>query len=83
MDWTGCEYVERVPGRLGGAPVVKDSRVRADTLVESYELGESLEEIAYNFSLDEAAVRAVLRFAQERKQVVTHARDIGASVTNA
>ncbi len=63
MDWTGCEYVERVPGRLGGAPVVKDSRVRADTLVECYELGESVEEIAYSYSLNPKFVSEVLSFA--------------------
>jgi hypothetical protein len=27
MDWTGCEFVERVPGRMNGVPVVVGSRV--------------------------------------------------------
>ncbi len=66
MDWSGCEYVERVPGRLGGAPVVRNSRVRADTLIECIELGESVEQIADNYELDIEDVRAVLRFAQDQ-----------------
>jgi uncharacterized protein (DUF433 family) len=67
MDWSGCEFVEQVPARLGGAPVVKDSRVRADTLVECIDLGESVEEIAYNYDLRRADVLAVLEFAAKRE----------------
>jgi len=58
--------VERVPGRLGGKPVVKHSRVTADAVVESYELGETAEEIAYSFTLRLNDVKAVLEFAASR-----------------
>ena len=63
MDWAGCEYVERVAGRLGGAPVVKDSRVRADTVLESYQMGESVEEIAYSYSIKAELIVSVLSHA--------------------
>jgi uncharacterized protein (DUF433 family) len=33
MDWTKCSAVETVPGRMGGQPVVKDSRVRPEDLL--------------------------------------------------
>ena len=69
MDWTGCEYVERVPRVLGGAPVVRNSRVRADTLVDCVELGESAEEIAYNYDLDIEDVLSILSFAREQSLV--------------
>ncbi len=62
-DWTGCDVVEVVPGKVSGKPIVKHSRVMADQLVESFELGESVDDIAYSYSLHPAQVRAVLTFA--------------------
>ena len=49
--WKDCPAVETVPGRLGGHPVVKDSRVAADTILEAGELGEAAEETTYNYGL--------------------------------
>ena len=70
MDWSGCELVEIVPGKVGGEPVLKRSRVPADTVVESAELGESAEEIAYNYDLDINDVRSILAYARERDAVL-------------
>ena len=50
--WKDCPAVETVPGRLNGRPVVKGSRVAADTIPESAELGETAEETAYNYGLN-------------------------------
>ena len=63
MNWAGCEQVEIVPGKVSGAPILKHSRVTADAILESYELGESVAEIAFTFDLDPAQIRHVLRFA--------------------
>ena len=45
MDWTGCDIVEQVPGKVSGQPVVKGTRILAETIVEDFELGSSIEEI--------------------------------------
>ena len=45
MDWSGCRYVERVPDRMSGAWVVKNSRVKPESVVESTCDGFSPEEI--------------------------------------
>lgn len=71
MDWSGCEVVERVEGRLGGAPVMRHSRVTADAVWTSYLLGEKAEDIVYSFDLplgdvSEAIEYAVLRTIPER-----------------
>ncbi len=66
MDWTGCADVEVIPGKVSGVPLVRGSRVQADSVVESFLLGESVEEIAYSFTLDQALVESVLRFAMSR-----------------
>lgn len=63
MDWSGCEYVEVIPGKVSGVPLVRGSRVQADTVLESFELGESVDDIAYSFDLDTKDIEAVLAFA--------------------
>ena len=49
IDWTGCELVERVPGKVSGRPIVRRTRILADTIVEDAELGSPLEEIHENY----------------------------------
>lgn len=63
IDWRGCPAVERVLGRMSGIPVVIDSRVPADSIVENFVAGSSIEEIAYNFTLPPRHVKALLSFA--------------------
>ena len=36
MDWIGCNLVEVDSERLSGVPVVRHSRVQADTVLESH-----------------------------------------------
>jgi uncharacterized protein (DUF433 family) len=67
MDWSGCELVEVVPGKVGGAPILKGSRVQADSIVENYEGGSPLEEISENFSIPVEMISAVLSFAASRQ----------------
>ena len=47
MDWNNCPLVETIPGKVSGVPLVKGSRVQADSVVENHESGSSVEEIAY------------------------------------
>jgi uncharacterized protein (DUF433 family) len=63
MDWSGCHVVETVPGKVSGVPLVKGSRVQADTVLESHQLGESVDEIAYSFDLNPSDIRALLTYA--------------------
>lgn len=51
MDWTGCEIVEVVPGKVSGVPLIKNTRVPADLVARSLEGGETVEQVAYNFDL--------------------------------
>jgi uncharacterized protein (DUF433 family) len=39
MDWRDCDIVEQVPGKVSGQPVVKGTRILADTILEDYDLG--------------------------------------------
>jgi uncharacterized protein (DUF433 family) len=49
--WRGCDLVEAIPGKLGGRPVIKDTRVEADLVPESIELGQTPEQIAATYRL--------------------------------
>lgn len=69
IDWAGCEHAERVAGKVSGRPVVRGTRVLADTIVEDSELGSAIPEIQENYpDLQVATIEASLAFA------VTHRR---------
>jgi uncharacterized protein (DUF433 family) len=46
IDWSKCDDVESVPGRVSGAWVIKGTRVQADAIVENARAGSTAEEIA-------------------------------------
>lgn len=66
MHWTGCDWVERLPGRMGGVPVVVGSRVTLEAIVEHADGGFTVGQIARMFSLPRTKVRNVLEFAFRR-----------------
>ena len=68
IDWSDCPLVERVPGKVSGVPILKHSRVQADSIVENYESGSPVEEISENFAIPEDTIRAVLIYAVKHKQ---------------
>jgi uncharacterized protein (DUF433 family) len=65
VDWSKCEDVESVPGKVSGAWVIKGTRVPAQAIVDNARVGCSAEEIATEiFELPLERVKAVLRFAK-------------------
>jgi uncharacterized protein (DUF433 family) len=70
VDWTGCELVERVPGKVSGRPIVRGTRILADTIVQDAELGSPLDEIHENYprSVDRSD-RAADRVCQRATRV--------------
>jgi len=67
IDWTGCELVERVPGKVSGRPIVRGTRILADTIVQDAELGSPLEEIHENYpDLSITAIQRLISFAHSR-----------------
>jgi uncharacterized protein (DUF433 family) len=64
IDWTGCELVERIPGKVSGRPIVRGTRILADTIVQDAELGSPLEEIQENYpDLPLATIQRLISFA--------------------
>lgn len=67
MDWSDCPLIEVDPLKLGGVPILKGTRMQADSIVENYEDGSPVEEIAENFRIPEDKIRLILAFAHERQ----------------
>jgi len=49
MDWTGCSEIESVPGKVGGRPVIKGTRIEPDLIVIEEEYGRTPEQTHADF----------------------------------
>jgi uncharacterized protein (DUF433 family) len=68
IDWTACELIERVPGKVSGKPVVRGTRILPDAIVGSFELGETLDELRAGFpSLSACQIQRLIEFAQAQR----------------
>ncbi len=68
VDWTDCPLVEVVPGKVSGVPLLKGTRLPADTILENYEGGSPVEEISENFDTPEETIREILSYAVKHQQ---------------
>ncbi len=68
IDWRGCDLVERIPSKVSGRPIVRGTRILADTIVEDAELGSPLEEIHENYpGLSPADIQQLITFAHSHR----------------
>ena len=64
LDWSQCPAVERVPGKVSGAWVLKGTRMPVATIFENLEAGASIDDVlAWYEGLDRKQVQAVIEFA--------------------
>jgi uncharacterized protein (DUF433 family) len=65
IDWTQCPAVERIPGKVSGAWLFKDTRVPVKALFENVEGGATVQEFLEWFpGVQRAQVDAVLEYTQ-------------------
>ncbi|HWG19636.1 MAG TPA: DUF433 domain-containing protein [Terracidiphilus sp.] len=68
IDWMACELIERVPGKVSGRPVVRGTRILPDAIVDSYDLGETIDELHEGFpSLSVAQIKQLIEFAHAQR----------------
>jgi uncharacterized protein (DUF433 family) len=60
MRWEDCEFVEIMPGKVGGVPLLKGTRMPVQGVIDNFDDGLTPDEIAEVFDLDLGAVRDVL-----------------------
>ena len=63
LDWKNCLVVERDPGKVSGAWVLRDTRMPVSVIFENLEYGATIEEIIENYNVTREEVQAVLEFA--------------------
>jgi uncharacterized protein (DUF433 family) len=66
IDWSQCDDVESVPGKVSGAWVIKGTRVPAQAIVDNAKAGFTAEQLVTEIfeGVPVERVRAVLRFAK-------------------
>jgi uncharacterized protein (DUF433 family) len=62
MDYRDCELVESVPGRMSGVPVIKGTRVPVEAIEIGMELGQTPEELAYDYRIRVNDVRKLFAY---------------------
>jgi len=64
LEWSQCDAVERIPGKLGGTWVFRGTRIPVASVFENLEDGMTIEGIVEMFDgLRAEHVKAVLDFA--------------------
>ena len=75
LDWSQCPAVERVPGKVSGAWVLRGTRMPVATIFENLEAGANIDDILKWFDgLDREQVKAVIDFAARSLQEPAAAR---------
>jgi uncharacterized protein (DUF433 family) len=70
MDWKECSEVEVVPGKMGGRPVIKGTRIEPENIVIDEEYGRTPEQS--HASYPTVSIETILKiraFAHEHELV--------------
>ena len=64
LDWSQCSAVERIPGKVSGAWVVRGTRMPVSAIFENLEAGANIEDILQWFDgLNREQIKAIIDFA--------------------
>jgi len=75
LDWSQCSAVEKIPGKVSGAWVVRGTRMPVSAIFENLEAGANIDDILQWFDgLDREQVRAVIDFAARSLETPAPAR---------
>jgi uncharacterized protein (DUF433 family) len=68
IDWTAFDLIEQIPGKVSGRPIVRGTRIMPDGIVNSYDMGESIEDIHEDWpSLSIAQIKRLIEFAHAHR----------------
>jgi len=68
IDWSGCDLVEVIPGKVSGQPLLKNTRLPVMAIVENADDGLSAVEISDLFDAPEDQVQAIIDYAARQRQ---------------
>lgn len=64
VDWSECLIVESRPGVQSGAPVLRGTRMPVDAIIDNFDYGLTVPEIAEQFEVPAKQVEAVIAYAK-------------------
>ena len=64
VDWSECPLVEVKERVQSGSPVLRGTRMPADAIVDNFDYGVSVSEIAKQFELPLDRVEAIIAYAR-------------------
>jgi len=67
IDWSECPLVEVKPGVQSGAPVLLGTRLPVDAIVDNFDYGVSVAEIAEQFEIPTDRIEPVLTYAKSHR----------------
>jgi uncharacterized protein (DUF433 family) len=67
IDWSRCDLVEGIPGKVSGAPLLKGTRLPVQAIVDNFADGLTVNEIASQFDAPVEQVRAILDYAERQR----------------
>ncbi len=62
LDWSQCDAVESIPGRVSGAWVLRGTRTPVQVLFSNLEAGLTFEELAEQFAVSRHEVEVLMGF---------------------
>jgi uncharacterized protein (DUF433 family) len=63
LDWSQCQAVESIPGKVSGAWVFKGTRTPVAIIFENLEDGMTIDDVIEQFPVTREQIKAVLEFA--------------------
>ena len=67
IDWSTCLLVETNPRVQSGAPVLRGTRLPVSAVVDNFDYGVSVAEIAQQFEIPPASVEAILAWIKTHR----------------
>jgi uncharacterized protein (DUF433 family) len=67
INWSECSLIEVRPGVQSGAPVLRGTRMPVDAIVDNFDYGVSVAEIAEQFEIPPDQVEAILIYAKSHR----------------
>ena len=67
IDWSECTLVEVKAGVQSGAPVLRGTRMPVNTIVDNFDYGVTVAEIAQQFEVPPDRIEAILTYAKSHR----------------
>jgi uncharacterized protein (DUF433 family) len=67
IDWSECPLVEVKPGVQSGAPVLRGTRMPVNAIVDNFDYGVSVAEIAEQFEVPPERIKEIVAYAKSHR----------------